>query len=128
MAHGNLNRPPLAWLLASLPAEDRAVLRSNPRAVPVFVASFEEGVRQGGRGVMTDADIYLKEWRLDWKSIRQPIRYWHGGQDRNIPAGLVRNLVARVPGARLELDEPEGHFSLALRRAPDVMDYLAGCL
>jgi pimeloyl-ACP methyl ester carboxylesterase len=128
LAHGNLNRPPLAWLLASLPAEDREVLRGNPRAVPVFVASFEEGVRQGGIGVMTDADIYLKDWRLDWASIRQPIRYWHGGQDRNIPAGLVKKLVEKIPGARLQLDELEGHFSLALHRAPDAMDHLAACL
>ncbi len=128
MAHGNFERPPLAWLLASLPGEDRRILRENPRCVPVFVASFEEGVRQGGAGVMEDADVYLHEWKLDWQSIRQPVRYWHGGQDRNIPGELVKSLVAKIPGARLELDESQGHFSLALRRAPEAMDYLAGCL
>jgi pimeloyl-ACP methyl ester carboxylesterase len=128
LAHGNLNRPPLSWLLAILPAEDREVLRCNPHGVPVFVASFEEGVRQGGSGVMSDADVYLNEWKLDLSSIRQPVCYWHGGRDRNIPAGLVRNLVARIPGARLQVDETEGHFSLALHRAPDAMDYLARCL
>lgn len=128
LAHGNLNRPPLAWLLASLPAEDREVLRSNPRGVPVFVASFEEGIRQGGSGVMSDADIYLNDWKLDWSSIRQPVCYWHGGQDRNIPPELVKNLVARIPGAQLQLDEREGHFSLALHRATDAMDHLVRCL
>lgn len=128
MAHGSVERPPLSWLTASLPLEDREVLRHNPRCVPVFVASFEEGVRQGGAGVMGDADVYLHPWKLDWQSLRQPIRYWHGGQDRNIPAELVRKLVTRIPGARLELEETQGHFSLALNRAPDAMGYLAECL
>lgn len=128
LAHGNLNRPPLAWLLASLPAADREVVWSNPRGVPVFVASFVEGVRQGGSGVMSDADVYLNEWKVDLSSIRRTIRYWHGGEDRNLPVGLVKKLVARIPGARLQLDEREGHFSLALKRASDAMDHLVSCL
>ena len=123
-----LNRPPLSWLVRTLPKEDRAVLLQNPRSVPAFVASFQEGARQGWRGIRADAEVYLQDWKIDLASLRGEIRYWHGAQDRNIPLGLARQLVSKIPIATIEEDPHQGHFSIALNRAPEVMDYLAECL
>jgi len=123
-AQGDVARAPFRWLLRSLPAADREVLLANPGAMPVFAASFREGVRQGPRGVLTDGGIYFHDWGIDLAAERAPIHYWHGGQDGNIPVALVREFVGQVRGATLEVDACDGHFSLALRRAPAAMDFL----
>jgi pimeloyl-ACP methyl ester carboxylesterase len=110
--------------LKTLPKADRELLLANPEAQHVLATSFAEGVRQGGRGVMEDADIYLQRWNLPLANIARPIRYWHGGMDRNIGAEMVRKFVAGIPHARLDVDPDEGHFSLAIHRARDAMDHL----
>ncbi len=121
------SRFPLSALIRSLPQEDRTVLMDHPEAMPVLIQSFCEGVRQGGRGVMADADIYFQRWPFRFAEMISPIRYWHGGEDRNIPLVRVRELVARIPAAQLVEESHLGHFSLAIRRAPDALDYLAEC-
>jgi pimeloyl-ACP methyl ester carboxylesterase len=119
------DHPPMSWVLRVLPQADRRLLLDNPGVVRVLAESFREGVRQGGRGVMADADIYFHAWKIPLEKAIRPIRYWHGGRDGNISADMVREFVARIPGARLDVDPAEGHFSLAIHRARDAMDHLA---
>lgn len=125
VAAGDPCKPPVSWILASLPAEDRNLLAEHPEVRLVLAESFCEGVRQGGRGVMGDAEIYCQPWPLPPEQIHAPVRYWHGGRDRNISVSMVRAFTARIPGARLDVDADEGHFSLAIHRARDAMDHLA---
>lgn len=125
LATGDPEKPPLSWILATLPAADRVLLLENPGVQRVLAESFREGVQQGGRGVMDDAEIYFHDWKIPLEKNPIPIRYWHGGLDGNISADMVRDFVARIPGARLDVDPAEGHFSLAIHRARDAMDYLA---
>lgn len=122
---GDPCKPPVSWILACLAAEDRALLKENPDVLRVLEESFREGVRQGGRGVMDDAEIYCHPWSLPLEEIQAPIRYWHGGHDRNISVEMVRAFSAHIPAARLDVDPEEGHFSLAIHRARDAMDHLA---
>jgi pimeloyl-ACP methyl ester carboxylesterase len=125
-AAGPPEKPPLSWLLATLPAVDRELLMQNRNALQTIMGSFSEGVRQGGRCVMEDAAIYLHDWQLPLDRIARPIRYWHGGADRHISAGLAREFVSGIPHARLDVDPGEGHFSLAVHRMCDALDHLAG--
>ena len=125
IATGDPEKPPLSWILGTLPAADRVLLLDNPGVRRVLAESFREGVRQGGRGVMDDAEIYFHDWVIPLEKAVMPIRYWHGGRDGNISADMVREFVARIPGARLDVDPAEGHFSLAIHRARDAMDHLA---
>jgi pimeloyl-ACP methyl ester carboxylesterase len=125
LATGDPEHAPLSWILHALPAADRVLLMDHPGLWRVLAASFREGVRQGGKGVMDDAEIYFHEWKIPLENVTQPIRYWHGGRDGNISADMVRDFVARIPGARLDVDADEGHFSLAIHRARDAMDHLA---
>ncbi len=118
--------PPLSWLLRSLPPEDRALLAGLPEVWEVITRSFREGVGNA-RGVMTDAEIYLQRLGFDPANVRHPIRYWHGGADRNIPVAMVRDFVGTIAGAHLQVDETLGHFSLVIQRAPAALDYLAAC-
>lgn len=118
--------PPLSWLLRTVAAEDRRLLLDFPEAWSVITKSFQEGVCEGGgRGVMADAEIYFQSLTIDLANVRHPVRYWHGGEDRNIPVEMVREFTGKIAGAELVVDEEMGHFSLVLRRAPAALDYLA---
>jgi pimeloyl-ACP methyl ester carboxylesterase len=118
-------RPPVSWILRMLPEPDRRIMLGNPGIQRIFAESFNEGVRQGGRCVMDDGEIYLHDWEIPLEDIRHPIRYWHGGQDRHISAAMTERFVSRIAGAELTIDPEEGHFSLAIYRAADAMDYLS---
>lgn len=118
--------PPLSWLLKSVAAEDRRLLVEYPDLWKVLTRSYQEGVGRGnGRGILADAEIYFQKPGFDPLSVTSPIRYWHGGSDRNIPVSMVRAFTSRIPGAELIVDEDSGHFSLAMLRAPSAFEYLA---
>lgn len=120
--------PPLSWMMRSIGEEDGRMLMDYPEVWAVVTRSFQEGVKRGGgHGVMADADIYFQPLGFDLWSLRHPIRYWHGGNDRNIPVGMVREFTGKISGAQLEVDDAMGHFSLVLRKAPAALDYLAAC-
>ncbi len=121
--------PPLSWLLRSVAAEDRRLLLDFPEVWKVITKSFQEGVcEDDGRGVMADAEIYFQRLTVDLANLRHPIRYWHGGEDRNIPVEMVREFTGKIAGAELVVDEERGHFSLILQRASAALDYLADCV
>jgi len=122
---GPPERPPVSWILRMLPEPDRRIMLENPDTRMIFAESFNEGVRQGGRCVMDDGEIYLHDWEIPLEEIRHPIHYWHGGQDRHISAAMAQRFVSQVAGAVLTVDPQEGHFSLAIHRATDAMDHLA---
>lgn len=119
--------PPMSLLLRSLSPEDRKIMLHGPDIWEVLTRSFTEGVcsPSGGRGVMVDSEIYFQSPGFDPAAITHPIRYWHGGDDKNIPASLVEELVRTMPYAELVLEPELGHFSLAVHRAPAALDYIA---
>jgi len=124
---GNPGKFPLSALVRSLAKEDRALLLNSPELWDVATTSFSESVstKGCGRGVMTDSEIYFQDPGFNPSAITHPIRYWHGGDDKNIPASLVGELVTNMPHAELTVEAELGHFSLAVLRAPAALDYLA---
>ena len=120
---------PMSLLLRSLAEADRKIMLDDPEIWPVLTQSFTEGVcgPSGGQGVMTDAEIYLRNPDFRPEEITHPISYWHGGGDKNIPVALVENLTEKMPFATLEIVEELGHFSLAVLRAGAALDYIAEC-
>lgn len=126
--HWDPAKPPLSWALQTLAAEDRKLLLGHPQLFGVLNESFREAViHGGGRGVMTDAAIYFQRLKIAPQNVQHPIRYWHGGDDRNIPLVMVREFIGNIAGAELIVDEKLGHFSMAIRQAPAALDYLAEC-
>lgn len=120
---------PVSLLLSSLAGEDRNIILGHPDIWGVLTKSFTEGVcgSSGGQGVMTDAEIYLRMPGFSTAGVTHPIRYWHGSDDKNIPLSLVQQLCEILPHAELDAVAGLGHFSLAVLRAADALDYLAEC-
>lgn len=123
-SHLSPARPPLAWLLQTLAEEDRKIFVEFPTVWEVIASSFREAIRGGGRGLMTDAEIYLQEIPYDLAKIRHPIHFWHGAEDRNIPLELMREFTGRIAMARLESVAALGHFSLVILKAAAALDFL----
>lgn len=122
----NPAKPPMSWALHSLAEEDRKLLLDFPGLTEILTASFQEAsTGSGGRGVMTDAGIYFQPLGVDPGTVHHPIRYWHGGDDRNIPLAMVREFTRKIARAELMVDEELGHFSLVIHRAAAALDYLA---
>ncbi|HEX7261710.1 MAG TPA: alpha/beta hydrolase, partial [Luteolibacter sp.] len=100
--HWNPARPPLSWVLQTLAAEDRKLLLDHPQLFDVLNEGFRQAaIVSGGRGVMMDAAIYFQRLEIDPQNVRHPIRYWHGGDDRNIPLSMVREFTGKIAGAEL---------------------------
>ncbi len=129
-AHVCKNPPtsfPVSFLVRSLAEEDRILLLHSREVWEAATKSFSEGVLSGGRGVMSDAEIYFQKPSFAPQEITHPIHYWHGGDDRNIPADLVIDFIRKMPFAELQVEKSLGHFSLAIHRASAALDYLAEC-
>jgi pimeloyl-ACP methyl ester carboxylesterase len=125
ISHLPVDRPPMKWLLQTIPEEDRRAVESAG-GYELFFNSFREGVRQGGRGAVADADVYLDPWELDFSNIRVPVVFWHGGLDRNIPIRMAKELAARIPAAETRWFGDEGHYSLPLHRLREILEDLRG--
>lgn len=118
------NRPPMSWLMRSLPPEDRRAME-EAGGYEAYFSIFREAVRQGGRGVVADADVYLNPWEMDFSGIQVPVRFWHGALDRNIPLNMAQETAARIPKSDGRWFDREGHYSLLLRHMPSILEDLA---
>lgn len=116
--------PPMSWLMHSLPEVDRRAMQ-EAGGFETYFSVFREAVRQGGRGVVADADVYLNPWDMDFSTIQVPVRFWHGALDRNIPMHMAQETAARIPKADGRWFDNEGHYSLLLRHMPSILEDLA---
>ncbi len=77
-------------------------------------------------GVFEDAEIYTQPWGFPIEEIRVPVRIWHGTEDRNFSHSLAE-YARRIPQSELRIVEGEGHYSLPIRRAGEILgDLVAG--
>jgi pimeloyl-ACP methyl ester carboxylesterase len=100
-----------AMAAKSVPAADRAVMR-DPRFREISVAAMPEPFRQGVRGFVHEMRMYVEPWGFDPSAIRQPIFFWHGDQDVNVPLALVQRLAGRIPQGSLTVCAGEAHLLL----------------
>jgi pimeloyl-ACP methyl ester carboxylesterase len=98
---------------------DREALRGPLGGL--VAADFAEAFRQGGRGVGEDLALLFRPWPFDPAAIRVPVLFFHGTSDRTVSLAAARGVARTVPGARLEIFEQEGHFSLLARHADLVL-------
>ena len=98
---------------------DRAVLR-RPDIRTLFADSLGEAFRQGSVGAVADLATAIRPWPFALDGIRN-LQLWHGLADRVVPPVHSEWLKRAVPQARLTRVPGEGHFSLPVRHAGDVV-------
>lgn len=105
-------------------APDRAIL-ADARATAVITGSGRRSFCGTRDGVHDDALIYATPWGFDPARIRGAVEFWHGTEDAIFPSTLTKKLSARIPGAKLHVVTGEGHYSLPINRADEILGALA---
>jgi pimeloyl-ACP methyl ester carboxylesterase len=79
-----------------------------------MVAGLREMFASGVQGYTDDRLADGPGWgTFDVRAIRCPVTVLHGGSDTIVPVAQARHTASIVPGAKLEIHEELGHFSIA---------------
>jgi pimeloyl-ACP methyl ester carboxylesterase len=94
----------------SAPQDQELLLREDLR--PMFLASFQEGIRTGVAGAAWGALLNARPWGFNLGDIQTPVHIWQGADDRQTPLAYARLLRDLIPGASLREFPGEGHLLL----------------
>jgi pimeloyl-ACP methyl ester carboxylesterase len=97
--------------LERLSESDRDVMR-DPRIREMRVNSMLEALRQGEEGIYEDAMLLVRAWKIDLRSIKFPIRIWHGESDRIIDMAFGCELRRQLPNAITTFLPGLGHYMI----------------
>lgn len=118
--------------LKTRPGVDRDVLDGDIGGVrSAMLASVRDAVVPGGWGPACDVKLAGSYWGFEIGELEVGnggMVWWHGGEDVNVPVGLAERAAECVPGAELRSVEGEGHVSLVVRKADEVISTLSGML
>jgi pimeloyl-ACP methyl ester carboxylesterase len=86
----------------------------------------QEGMAPAIDGALDDnVAIFSALWGFELMSIAVPVKVWHGAQDRFVPYAHGRWLAEHIPGAEADLNDTDGHMTVASERIGDVHEWLA---
>src|SRR5262249_29617555 len=133
-AHTASHEQELAGLLSATPQDLADVLRTllGPSDLAVFDDDFAAFMLESSRaGVIPSSDgwfdddlAFAQPWGFDLASIRVPVLYWHGEQDKFVPFSHGEWLASRIPGVDARLTPEDGHLTILLLRYGDVQSWL----
>ncbi|MGD9410131.1 MAG: alpha/beta hydrolase [Thiohalocapsa sp.] len=102
------------------PAADRAVLAEGDTA-RILNQTIADAMQNGAPGARRDLTLYTHDWGLDLAEISMPIRIWHGTADGTVPISHARWLAGQLPDAHLIELPGEGHYSVPIRYARQIL-------
>ncbi|KAJ3033235.1 hypothetical protein HDV00_006557 [Rhizophlyctis rosea] len=62
------------------------------------------------------------EFEVSRETIRQPVVFYHGVLDRNVPVAVAKDMNRRIEGSELVLFEDEGHFSVGVNKGEEICE------
>lgn len=99
---------------------DAALMRVDEMRA-VLGRTMMETARQDGAGNRSEIERLVKPWGFDIRDITVPIFLWHGDEDRIMPIGPARLMARTLQNCASTFYEGEGHFSVLVNRADDLM-------
>ncbi len=106
---------------SELPEVDREVAsREEFRAIAR--EQWIEAVRQGVRGWADDDLAFAKSWGFELEDVEVEVALWQGELDVLAPRTHGVYVASRLPNARFEIVEGQGHF--LVDEWPAVLDWL----
>ncbi len=92
----------------------------------ILLASLGEAFRQGGRGAVLELLLYSRPWGFDPAENSVRVELWHGERDATVPVSMGRRLAETIPGCHGTFLSEEGHFSLPVDHAEEILRALVG--
>jgi pimeloyl-ACP methyl ester carboxylesterase len=86
--------------------------------------SFREAVALSVDGWLDDDLAFVREWGFDLGSLDLPVTVWQGSDDLMVPFAHGEWLAAAIPGATARLITGDGHLSIGIGRAAEIVDDL----
>lgn len=90
-----------------------------------FLEMLRDSLRQGPRGMLLDLQLANGHWEVQPPRRPMPIHIWHGEADADCPLSIARYLASHLPGAALHFYPGEGHVSVFVRHAGEILHALA---
>ncbi|KAF2791180.1 alpha/beta-hydrolase [Melanomma pulvis-pyrius CBS 109.77] len=99
--------------ISSRPEVDQQVMRDEKNKSGVIEGT-REGLRQGGQGAAWEAKLFGSDWGFQLEDIDAvvPVTLWHGTLDINSPVIMAFKAKKMVEGAKLKIQDGEGHYQL----------------
>jgi len=85
---------------------------------------FREAVEVSIDGWVDDDLAFTRPWGFDLAALDLPVTVWQGSDDLMVPLAHGEWLAAAIPGATARLQEGDGHLSIAIGRAAEIVDDL----
>lgn len=112
----------VASMSSLLPEVDRAHIEGD---FGEFLAqSFREALSVSEDGWVDDDLAFVEPWGFDLGAVSVPVTVWQGSADLMVPFAHGEWLAAHVPGARPRLLEGDGHLSIVVGRAEEIVEDL----
>ncbi len=110
-------------LTVSAPAADTRVLK-RPAVKTALQASFREALRGGAHGALSEFAVLTSAWGFEIADITFPIHLWHGDDDALVPRLHLEYQARHLARARAVYLPREGHFSLPIDHAAQILEVL----
>jgi pimeloyl-ACP methyl ester carboxylesterase len=107
-----------------LPEADRAIVQ-DPAIKAALATAAPEAYRRGSRAVADEAILFTKPWGFRLEDVTVPVVLWHGGQDKNAPLQMAKDMELRIPDCTATYYPDEGHLYF-MRRWPEIARGLKG--
>ena len=105
---------------AMMSEADRRVV-SDPGMRRRFIDMLRDALRQGPSGTLLDLQLADEDWDLDPPRAPIPVHIWHGEADADSPVSIARFLARRLPRATLHTFPDEGHVSVFVHHAGEIV-------
>lgn len=102
---------------------DQKIL-ARPEVRELLRANIRGAFRQGGAAAARELWLFTHHWEPDPRLVQVPTRLWHGEADRTVPVQMGRRHAQLIPNSRFESFPSEGHFSLPVCHARNLLEQL----
>jgi pimeloyl-ACP methyl ester carboxylesterase len=112
----------VAAFASVLPEVDRTAM--NDEVGADLVAQINEGLRHGVDGWVDDDLALTSPWGFSPASVETPVALWQGDADLMVPFAHGQWLAEALPRVDANLLSGEGHLSIAVGAAEQMLDSL----
>ena len=105
------------------PPADRALLGDRDIA-GILNQTIADAMQNSAKGARRDLMLYTHDWHIPFAAIEHPVHIWHGLADGTVPVEHARWLAQQLPHSELTELPGEGHYSVPIRYARQILDAL----